>query len=474
MFTKSGAQGNALLFILTDAQITDDKFLVYINDLLSSGYIPELFAKDELDALLGKVRAEAKGCGVEDTPDELFKFLLDKVRKNLHLSLCFSPVGDAFRIRARMFPGIINCTSMDWFHEWPSDALIDVANRFLADIEFPEDEMRTNIALHMAHVHLSISDANAEFLASERRHNYTTPTSFLELINFYKMLVDSKRGKITEQITKLETGLQIMRSTTEKVEGIQKLMEVKMIDVGIEKEKTNELIEVVGKESLIAEKEADAAAIQQEETEKMTQAAKEKKASCDAELADAIPAMEKAQDAVNCLNVGSIQELKSLGSPPEQAKQVSFAVMILKDGVMKNHNWANAQKMMKDPKKFIDEIVAFDGDNIEDKRLDGLKPLLSQDWFNFEVMKGKSVAAAYLCSWIVNIVGYNTIFKKVKPLKDSADEAQATADAKGEELKVVIEKVRQINEHVDNLKAKLAEAEANKKRVEDEAEGLNA
>jgi dynein heavy chain len=265
-----------------------------------------------------------------------------------------------------------------------------------------------------------------------------------------------------------------MRSTTEKVEGIQKLMEVKMIDVGIEKEKTNELIEVVGKESLIAEKEADAAAIQQEETEKMTQAAKEKKASCDAELADAIPAMEKAQEAVNCLNVGSIQELKSLGSPPEQAKQVSFAVMILKDGVMKNHNWANAQKMMKDPKKFIDEIVAFDGDNIEDKRLDGLKPLLSQDWFNFEVMKGKSVAAAYLCSWIVNIVGYNTIFKKVKPLKDSADEAQATADAKGEELKVVIEKVRQINEHVDNLKAKLAEAEANKKRVEDEAEGLNA
>jgi len=207
MFTKAGAQGNALLFILTDAQITDDKFLVYINDLLSSGYIPELFAKDELDVLLGKVRAEAKGAGFDDTPDALFSFLLDKVRKNLHLSLCFSPVGDAFRIRARMFPGIINCTSMDMFHAWPRAALIDVANRFLAEIEFPEDEIRSNIALHMAHVHLSIGDANAEFLAAERRHNYTTPTSYLELINFYKMLVDSKRGKISEQITKLETGL---------------------------------------------------------------------------------------------------------------------------------------------------------------------------------------------------------------------------------------------------------------------------
>jgi dynein heavy chain len=58
-----------LLFILTDSQVTNDKFLVYINDMLSSGWIPELFAKDEIDGILGKVRAEAKGAGFMDTPD---------------------------------------------------------------------------------------------------------------------------------------------------------------------------------------------------------------------------------------------------------------------------------------------------------------------------------------------------------------------------------------------------------------------
>jgi len=66
-----------------------------------------------------------------------------------------------------------------------------------------------------------------------------------------------------------------------------------------------------------------------------------------------------------------------LGSPPEQAKQVSFCVMIIKDGVMKNHNWGAAQKMMKEPKKFIDEIVAFDGDNIPENRLEALKPFIA-------------------------------------------------------------------------------------------------
>ena len=259
MYQKAGVTGSQLLFILTDSQITNDKFLVYVNDILSSGWIPELFQKDELDGILGKVRAEAKNAGYLDTPDQLFDFFLDKARKNLHLALCFSPVGDAFRFRARKFPGIINCTSMDWFHEWPRDALIDVATRFLNEVEFPYEELKDLLANHMAEVHLSIGDANIDFLNMERRYNYTTPTSYLELISFYKILLDKKRDKITDQITRLEIGLQTMKSTTEQVEGLQKLLEIKMVDVEKEKEKTNELIEIVGRESLDAEREQEIA-----------------------------------------------------------------------------------------------------------------------------------------------------------------------------------------------------------------------
>lgn len=306
MFTKAGVTGAQLLFLLTDGQITQDRFLVPINDLLSSGWIPELFASDELDGLLGKVRAEAKSAGYLDTPDQLFAFFLDKVRKNLHLGLCFSPVGDAFRFRARMFPGVINCTSLDWFHEWPRAALIDVAARFLADISLPREELRDAIAQHMAQVHLSISDANADFLRAERRYNYTTPTSFLELINFYKLLLSKKQGRITDQIDRLEIGLQTMKSTTDQVGALQKLLEVKMIDVGVEKEKTDELIEIVGRESLDAEREASAAAVQEAETTALTNAAKAEKAKADGELAEAVPAMQAAQAAVDCLEVKSI------------------------------------------------------------------------------------------------------------------------------------------------------------------------
>ena len=47
-------------------------------------------------------------------------------------SACFlSPVGDSFRNRLRMFPSLVNCCTIDWFTEWPNDALISVAQQFL-------------------------------------------------------------------------------------------------------------------------------------------------------------------------------------------------------------------------------------------------------------------------------------------------------------------------------------------------------
>ena len=262
-----------------------------------------------------------------------------------------------------------------------------------------------------------------------------------------------------------------MKSTTEQVEGLQKLLEVKMVDVEVEKEKTDELIAIVEKEGADADKEAAAAAEQEKETIALTEAAQKEKAACDIELAEAIPAMERATEAVNCLEVKSIQELKALANPPAACIDVAKAVMILR-GEKKNHGWPNAQKMMNNPKQFITDIQSFDGDNIDEWKLEALKPILALDFFTFDIMKGKSIAAAYLCSWVVNIVNYNTIFKKVKPLKEAADAAQAQAEQKQKELEVVKEKVRVINEKVDALKAQLQEAIDKKQQVLDEAQAL--
>lgn len=45
MYKRAGLKGEGLMFLFTDSQIVDERMLVYINDLLASGEIPDLFAQ---------------------------------------------------------------------------------------------------------------------------------------------------------------------------------------------------------------------------------------------------------------------------------------------------------------------------------------------------------------------------------------------------------------------------------------------
>lgn len=45
MFKTAGVKGSPLLFLMTDGQIVNERFLIYINDILSNGWISDLFPK---------------------------------------------------------------------------------------------------------------------------------------------------------------------------------------------------------------------------------------------------------------------------------------------------------------------------------------------------------------------------------------------------------------------------------------------
>lgn len=56
----------------------------------------------------------------------IFSTYLTRVKRNIHIIIAMSPLGDAFSTRLRMFPSLVNCCTLDWFSEWPVDALIGV------------------------------------------------------------------------------------------------------------------------------------------------------------------------------------------------------------------------------------------------------------------------------------------------------------------------------------------------------------
>jgi dynein heavy chain len=195
-YMKAGVKDEGVMFLFTEGQITNERFLVYINDLLSSGEIADLFAAEDVDGIVNNIRPAVKSEGILDSKDNCWKFFIDRIKKNLHMALCFSPVGESFRNRAKKFPAIINSTVIDWFHAWPQDALLSVASKFLAEVEMDTEEIRTGIENFMPYSFNVVDKYSKIILEQERRNVYTTPKSFLELIKLFRTMYDKKKGDL--------------------------------------------------------------------------------------------------------------------------------------------------------------------------------------------------------------------------------------------------------------------------------------
>jgi len=70
-----------------------------------------------------------------------------------------------------------------------------VATRFLGDIEM-DDKIRVGCIEMCQEFHVTTMKLSDRYLAELERHNYVTPTSYLEMINTFKLLLDNKRSQV--------------------------------------------------------------------------------------------------------------------------------------------------------------------------------------------------------------------------------------------------------------------------------------
>ena len=72
----------------------NESFLEDINSLLNSGEVPNIWEADDKKKILEETRAFNAKLGRVDEPDVIYQTFVERVRNNLHIVLCMSPVGD--------------------------------------------------------------------------------------------------------------------------------------------------------------------------------------------------------------------------------------------------------------------------------------------------------------------------------------------------------------------------------------------
>jgi dynein heavy chain len=475
-FIKTGSKNIGVMFLMTDAQVAEEKFLVLINDLLSSGEIPGLFGPDEKNEAIDAVRNDVKAQGLEDSPLNCWKFFIERVRSLLKVVLCFSPVGDTLRTRARMFPGVVNCTSIDWFFDWPYDALQSVAKNFLAQNELIPEEYVPSMGEFMAKVHDSVNATSKIYLSKEKRFNYTTPKSFLEQVSLYQSLLGQKINECQLGIDRMENGLTKLNATAAQVDDMKEKLKAQDIELAEKNAAANALIETVGIETVKVNKEKDIAAVEEEKVSVLSKEVGQKKSDCERDLAKAEPALIAAQAALDTLSKNNLTELKSFGSPPPICVVVVAAVMVLMwpDGkkLPKDRSWKACKiGVMGNVGEFLDNLLTYDKENVPAQSLKEIKKnYLTADGFNAENVAGKSQAAAGLCSWVINIITFFEVYCDVEPKRLALADANAQLEAANTKLAKIMAQIKTLDEALAKLTANFDEATSAKMKCQAEAD----
>ncbi len=186
----------------------------------------------------------------------------------------------------------------------------------------------------------------------------------------------------------------------------------------------------------------------------------------------ALPVLEAANKALNCITRNDITYLKKLPQPPEDVKMVLAAVSVLM-GLKAERKmdpntqkpvfdfWPTAVKMMnKDA--FLKDLTEYDKENIDGDRIKKLQEFLTNPKFNLEHLKTISEIAANLASWAIAMGKYYEVNLVIKPKKIGLAKAQAEYEEVAVKLRVKQEELRVVQEKVDLLRADLKETQDKK------------
>eukprot|EP01059_Diplonema_ambulator_P016445 TRINITY_DN279_c0_g3_i1.p1 TRINITY_DN279_c0_g3~~TRINITY_DN279_c0_g3_i1.p1 ORF type:complete len:4125 (+),score=1634.24 TRINITY_DN279_c0_g3_i1:116-12490(+) len=462
----SGCENLPAVFLLSDSQIINEQMLEDVNNILNTGEVPNLLENEDVDRILRDCRKFTKAAGKQETRNVILAHFTTLVRQNLKIVLTMSPIGEAFRNRLRMFPSLVNCMTIDWFTKWPRDALLSVAEKAFTKTNLGSSEQKEAICKMCVDIHSSVIETSDEFYEALRRHNYTTPTSYLSLISSYQDILESQTKHVNDNISRFQGGLDKLMNTQREVDDMKDLLTKKQPELVAAQKDTDALmgqIEVEQKDAAVIRADC-----QKEEAETSVKAAEAQSISdeCKAQVEQAMPAYHSALAALDSLSKDDITLLKTMGSPPDRVKLVLEAVLLVLGE--KKLEWDNAKRVLGQM-NFMKQLKDLDAEQIPDGIIKKMnKNYMNNPEFEPEKVKSSSVAAMSLCMWARAVVNFNQVTKNIAPLKAKHAVAEASLREAQDKLQKARDKLTEVENKVAKLQSKMQAAIDKKKMLEDD------
>jgi dynein heavy chain len=493
LYIEAGQKNWGVTFILTDAEIKKEDHLEYINMILSTGEVPGVLAKDEKELILAELKMEIqKRTKREPSSQETYEYFINRLRDNLHLVLCFSPVGMKFRERARKFPALFNECTIDWYLPWPKEALFNVAKQQIDnfdDLKTKKETREKDFPEWMSKVHTQVVEACDMYFAQMRKQVFVTPKSYLFFLKSYKVLYSKEMEKLVDAERNYTNGLAKIKEAKAKIDILDKDLKEKQVEIEAKQKLLNEVLDKIKIRTIEAEKKEREVKSDKERIEKEATLIKKKKDECEADLNKELPKLQAAKEAAEGINAQDISQWKNAikNDPFWTTKYMVEAMSILlfqkvrcdidpvqlaptkktvQTYTLMRDSWSMAKSVLMNSALKSQLLSRADKNNaglINDEILELLAPYtnLKNTFFEDANIINNCSADLKLKQFIVGIEAFSNSTRVIKPKQAALDLEQEKLDRAFSDLRKAEETLKQIMETL----AKLDEEKREKKEA---------
>ena len=477
LYLQAGLRLEQTVFLLNDNNINDEQMFVDLNCIISSGVVYNLFTNDEKMETIANLKQVKEYEEYSNLDDQvIWDHFIVKTLQRCRVFLCMNPLGKNFTKVLRNFPAL-TFTSMDWYEQWPEDALYYLAKKELTKEKTLKKDVE-NLAYIFSKTFVSINKENENYFNQTRKKVIILPKSFLDFLAFYKELNVKYSEKIINDIKKYKDGVKRIDEAGEQIKIMGELLEKKkplLIEQG-------KVIEKTLKDIKAQSEDAEVAKAQTAENEKI---AIEKQIESDKQKADAEVSKEEAEKIKNEINIKIKQidkkqfsALRSYSKPPKEINKMMAAITVILNNFEKKQldtvpdNWAYFKKILNDVKllkTLLDLPRKLEKNLFSPKILTLLQPFIEDPDLEPSYMEKKiSSACGCFCHFIMGM------FKLNELLRDKLIPATNRLNLALEESKKASENLHKIQTKFNEIQNKLDELTNNYNKINNEQEILQA
>jgi dynein heavy chain len=474
LLKRAGLEEEKLVLLLKDADIKSEVFLENVNNILNSGEVPNLFSKEDKDVIVESF-SRSKALSFKSSA-ERWDLFVETCRKNLHTILCMSPIGEKLRVRIRQFPSLVSCCTIDWFTQWPREALESTSRRFLEEHELVEAE-KAEVAVQVCvHFHESVAVSAQRYLQELRRSYYVTPTHYLQLLQNIKAMRVYKQETSVRLRDKFQRGVDKLNSTQLYVEQLRR-EQIALEPVLVRKTKeTEDIMKVIVKETADADHTRSVVATEQQESAVQADHAEQIKNECKRALESAEPQLKAAMSALGTLKRPELNIVRTMQKPPLAIKLVLEAVAIInrqapvrvqdpEDRSQVRMDYFEAGKKMMNNPKFIKKLLKFDYDTLDRPLIERIRPYIEDEKFQPAAVKTASGAAEGLCKWVIALYNYFFVKEDIGPKQAALAQATEELAAKSKLLQEKQDELERIEKTIAEKKTQYDQANSERQQL---------